>query len=185
MRATTRPWSSDAWIAVLRGPSAAGRSARHLEVAAFGGGRHQQQRRAGGVGQHDLQPVELLQALGEPGRAFVVQPVAQPHDIGAGIELELVDLVGRDGAVGRPGLGPEGAQDGAHLVGPQRALAHGRRIERRGRGADQGDQPAGAFGALDQPLGVGDAGRPARRRRPAVVDHQQERSACPAARLAD
>ena len=176
MRATTRPWSSDAWIAVLRGPSATGRSAVTLRSRPSAAGGISSSGVLGGVGQHDLQPVELLQPLGEPGRAFVVEPVAQPDDIGAGVELELVDLVGRDGAVGRPRLGPEGAQDGAHLVGPQRALAHGRRVERRGRGADQRDQPAGAFGALDQPLGVGDAGRPARRRRPAVVDHQQERS---------
>ena len=46
-----------------------------------------------------------------------------------------------------------------------------------GRGAGQHDRALGALGALDQALGMGDARGPARRRRPAVVDHQHQRAA--------
>ncbi len=157
--------------AVGRGPQRL-----HLEVAAFGGGRQQQQRRGRLVGHDDLQAVEAAEALGELGGAFVLQPVAQPDDRGAGIDLHLVDGGGGRGAVGRPRLGPEGAQQRAGLVGPHRALAHRRRVDWVGGGAGEHDRAVGALGALDQAFGVGDARRPARRRRPAVVDHQHQRS---------
>jgi hypothetical protein len=78
------------------------------------------------------------------------------------------------GAVGRPGFRPEGAQQRARLVGPHGAAACRRCIERQRRRAGQHDRPLRALGALDQALGMGDARGPARRRRPAVVDHQHQ-----------
>ena len=116
----------------------------------------------GRVGQHDLQAVELAQPLGELVGAVILQAIAQPHDVGAGVELHAVDLGDGGGAIGRPRLRPESAQQRARLVGPERTAADRRRVERRGRRADQHDQPALALGALDQPLGMGEARRPAR-----------------------
>ena len=155
-----------------------GRTQRaYLEVAAFGGRWQQKQGCRRLIGQQHLQAIEAAQAFGETGRAFIFEPVAQPHGIGTGVDLHLVDG-GRGGrAIGRPGLGSERAQERAGFVGTHGAAPDGGRVEGRGGGADQHDRAIGALGPLDQALGMGGACGPARRARPAVVDHQQQRAA--------
>ena len=158
--------------------SVRGRAQRSdLQIATLGDRRQQQKRRARLIGHHHLQSIEAAQPFGEACRAFVFQPVAQPDHVGAGIDLHLVEFGRRHGAIGRPGLGPEGAQGSADFIWPQRAAPGRRLIDGCRRRAHQHDGPAATLGALDQPLGVGDARRPARRRGPAVVDHQKERAA--------
>jgi hypothetical protein len=111
-------------------------------------------------------------------RPFVLETVAQPDGIGAGVEsasgrwrsLPPLDRSAR-------------AWDGrrAAACAPRRDASRprrvGRRIERGRRGADQDDRAIGAFGALDQALGMGGARGPAGRARPAVVDDQHQRPA--------
>ena len=136
-------------------------------------GRPEQIRSLGvGVDQH-TQAAPRGQRGGKPGVA-AAEPIAQPHYVGATADREASERGPGGVAVDRPRLGLHRLGDIARLSGAQDAAWRGRAVGGGRRRGQQDDRPIGALGLVDQIGHRRLASVPAPRRRPTVVDRDEQ-----------
>ena len=151
--------------------------AQHLEgeLGALGLGRHQHPGERRRLIGDDVQIAEALQPLGQGPDRLVVQPVAQPHDVGGAFDPGRLDDLQHPGPVHRPRLGRHRPHQRAGIGGAQQ-LGGADRLARCRRRRSQHHHRAGeAFGLIEKLVHGADPRPPVVPARPTVVDDEDER----------
>ena len=151
--------------------------AQHLEgeLGALGLGRRQylgERRRL--VGDH-VQITEALQPLGQGPDRLVVQPVAQPHDVGGAFDLGRLDDIQRPGPVHRPRLGRHRLHQRARIGGAQQLAGTERLAGSRRRRSQHHHRAGEALGLIEKLVHGPDPRLPIAPARPTVIDDEDER----------